>query len=173
MKFEKRKFKLIVISLLLFTSIVFINSCKTKDLGINGKYTTANIQLLDALILKGKFGGDFTYQIEMVLDLKEDSTFQIGFCQRKIAFVGNWKIEGDSVLLYNVFSYYLNKSVDSYKVYREPKDKKIFFPNKTKRIIKGKDTISTTYTVLKINGKGFDGILNKGFVKPLDSTAKN
>jgi hypothetical protein len=173
MKFEKRKFKLIVISLLLFTSIVFINSCKTKVLGINGKYTTANINLLDALILKAKFGGDFTYQIEMVLDLKEDSTFQIGFCQRKIAFVGNWKIEGDSVLLYNVFSYYSGKRVDSYKVYREPKDKKIFFPNKTKRIIKGKDTISTTYTVLKINGKGFDGILNKGFVKPLDSTAKN
>lgn len=173
MKFEMKKFKLLVISLLLITSITIINSCKTKDLGTNGKYTTANIQLLDALILRAKFGGDFTYQIEMVLDLKEDSTFQIGFCQRKIAFVGNWKIEGDSVLLYNVFSYYSNKRVDSYKVYWELEDKKIFFPNKTKRIIKGKDTVSTTYTVLKINGKGFDGILNKGFVRPLDSTAKN
>ena len=83
MKFEKSKSKSVIISLLLFTLIAFINSCKTKNLGINGKYTTANIQLLDALILKGKFGGDFTYQIEMVLDLKEDSTFQIDFFKGK------------------------------------------------------------------------------------------
>ena len=173
MKFKKNKIKSIIFTLILFPSIVFINSCKTKEISTNGKYTTANINLLDALFFNWKYGGDFTYQTTMVLDLKNDSTFQIGYCQRKIVFDGKWKVEGDSVLLYNVFNYYLGKHVDSYKVYSEPKKKSIFFPCKINRTLNKRDTIITNYTVLKIDGKGFDGILNKGFYQPKDSIQKN
>ena len=173
MKFKKNKFKGLIFTLILFTSIALIHSCKTKAIGINGKYTTADIKLLDALLLKRKYGGDFTYQLEMVLDLKKDSTFQIGFCQRKIVFDGKWKMDGDYVLLYNVHNYYLGRPVDSFKLYREPKEKLIFFPNRTKRTINNRDSMITTYTVLKIDGKGFDGILNKGFLQPRDSILKN
>jgi hypothetical protein len=170
---KENRFKTIIFPLILFTSIAFFNSCKTKDLGINGKYTTANINLLDAFILKWKYGGDFSYQVKMVLDLKKDSTFQLGFCNRKIASDGNWKIVGDSVLLYNVFNYFSEKPVNSFKVFRESKEKSIFFPNRIKKTINNSDSIITTYTVLKNNGKGFDGILNKGFFQPKDSIYKN
>ncbi len=173
MKFKTNKFKAIIFTLILLVAIAFVNSCKTKEICITGKYTTADIMLLDALLLKRKYGGDFSYQLEMVLDLKKDSTFQIGFCQRKIVFDGKWKMDGDYVLLYNVHNYYLGRPVDSFKLYREPKEKLIFFPNRTKRTINNRDTIMTTYTVLKINGKGFDGILNKGFLQPRDSVLKN
>ena len=169
---KQNRFKTIIFPLILFTSIAFFNSCKTKDLGINGKYTTANINLLDAFILKWKYGGDFSYQVTMVLDLKKDSTFQLGYCNRKIAFDGNWKIDGDSVLLYNVFNYFVGKPVISFKIFRELKEQSIFFPNRIKKTINNSDSIITTYTVLKNNGKGFDGILNKGFFQPKDSIFK-
>jgi hypothetical protein len=173
MKFKKNKFISSLLTIILFASLAFIHSCKTKARDIIGKYTTANINLLDALLLKRKFGGDFTYQLAMVIDLKKDSTFQIGFCQRKIVFDGKWKTNGDYVQLYDVYNYYLGRPVDSFVLYREPKENLIFFPNKTKRTINGRDSIIITYTVLKINGKGFDGNLNKGFLEPKVSKYKN
>lgn len=176
MKYKKNPFKTILFTAILFTSIALIHSCKTKTIGAigtNGKYTTADINLLDAIVLTWKYGGDFTYQLEMVLDLKKDSTFQIGFCQRKIVFDGKWKMDGDYVLLYNVHNYYLGRPVDSFKLYREPKEQMIFFPNNTKKTMNNKDRSMTKYTVLKINGKGFDGILNNGFMQPRDSVLKN
>lgn len=172
MKLKRNKFESVIFVLALFTTIAFLNSCKTKDIGIPGKYTTANMNLLDALLLKMKYGGDFTYQLEMVLDLKKDSTFQIGYCPRKIVFDGNWKVDGDSVLLYNVFNHAFGKLVSSFKVYKAPKQNSIFFPNSIKRTINKRDTMIITYTVLKIGGKGFDGILNKGFLQPRDSILK-
>ncbi len=170
---KQNRFKTIIFPLILFTSIAFFNSCKTKSLGINGIYTTANINILNAFILKWKYGGDFSYQVTMVLDLKKDSTFQLGFCNRKIAYDGNWKVDGDSVLLYNVFNYFSGKPVNSFKIFRESKEMSIFFPNRIKKTINNRDSIITTYSVLKINGKGFDGILNKGFLQPKDSIYKN
>ena len=170
---KQNRFKTIIFPLILFTSIAFFNSCKTKALGINGKYTTANINILNAFILKWKYGGDFSYQVTMVLDLKKDSTFQLGFCNRKIAYDGNWKVDGDSVLLYNVFNYFSGKPVNSFKIFRESKEMSIFFPNRIKKTINNRDSIITTYSVLKINGKGFDGILNKGFFQSKDSIYKN
>lgn len=172
MIFKKDTFKPVIFILILFTSIAFLNSCKTKDIGVPGKYTTANINLLDAFLLKMKYGGDFTYQLEMVLDLKKDSTFQIGYCPRKIVFDGNWKVDGDSVLLYNIFNHAFGKLVNSFKVYKAPKQNSLFFPNSIKRTINKRDTMIITYTVLKIGGKGFDGILNKGFLQPRDSILK-
>ena len=172
MKLKRNKFESVIFVLALFTTIAFLNSCKTREIGIPGKYTTANINLLDALLLKMKYGGDFTYQLEMVLDLKKDSTFHIGYCPRKIVFDGNWKVDGDSVLLYNVFNHAFGKLVSSFKVYKAPKQNSIFFPNSIKRTINKRDTMIITYTVLKIGGKGFDGILNKGFLQPRDSILK-
>jgi hypothetical protein len=169
------KYKLVRFTIVLFTSIMIFSSCETtrKVTAIIGKYTTTNLKPLDVLKLMWQYGAANTYQLEMVLDLKKDSTFQIGFCQRKIVFDGNWKVDGDSIVLYNVFNYYLGRQVDAFKVYREPKKMTIFFPIWTRKIVKNKDTIITNYTLLKIDGKGFDGILDKGFLHPRDSILRN
>jgi hypothetical protein len=141
-----------IFTFILITSLATIHSCKTiaADVGCNGKYSAANINLLDAILLNRKYGGDFTRQLEMFLDLKKDSTFQIEFCQQKIVFDGKWKTDGDYVLLYDVYNHYLSRPDESFRLFREPKKKLIFFPNKTQKTINNRDSIIITYTVLEM-----------------------
>ncbi|MBX2985693.1 MAG: hypothetical protein KF882_06970 [Bacteroidia bacterium] len=70
---------------------------------VPGKYTLVNLSKSEKQALIKQYGDHFKVGFEMVLDLKSDSTFRVGYCDRKVSYRGKWRVENDSVILYDKF----------------------------------------------------------------------
>lgn len=95
------KFKLLIV-------VLSLSSCRSNKLANviePGNYTTANIKAYEALKLNAFNKKDFSLQIEMVLALKKDSTFQVGYCHREIVLEGKWAAKSDTLRLFDIYNY--------------------------------------------------------------------
>jgi len=87
----------------------------------------------------------------MALDLKADSTYNISYCQRKIAESGKWHVKKDSIYLYETKSFTLDKKLPNATYFINSRGY-IFYNNGS---VTGEH--ERYYTVLKIKGNLFDG----------------
>jgi hypothetical protein len=144
---------------LLFTFTFISSSCNSirfeedKPLKsiVPGKYTTKLISESEKKELIKKHGNHFRVSIAVVLDLKSDSTFRMGYCNRKVKYTGKWSINGDSVIIYDTYNLLTkNLAKNPRRGFYFNKYGEIYMPFGS---LKGEDI-----TILKIGGD-FDGIL--------------
>lgn len=141
-----------------------IFSCSSTDVDSSvplsyGKYTTELPSIPIRLKYSKKYKSNFWEPWKMVLELKDDSSYVIGFCKGNIRYSGNWNYHGDSVLLFNSYDSFQKKNVPDKKLYYEKDKGYIFYVTYDidKKTRKQKNT--TTTTLLKIGGNQFDGKL--------------
>jgi len=144
---------------ILFLSITIgLMNCKTSSKIAESRprisaniYTTQKLNIIQSNKYPQKYGTHFYDLIIMALDLKADSTYNISYCQRKIAESGKWYVKKDSIYLYETKSFTLDKKLPNATYFINSRGY-IFYNN-------GSSTgeHERYYTVLKIKGNLFDG----------------
>lgn len=137
----------------------------------SGKYTTINLGYPQIIKFGLKYRDKFSNWSKMMLDLRPDSTFQLGFCDNKVIYEGKWKQKNDTLTLSKCYSYWERKPIKDILLKLDLENGYIFYPLYHKK--KGtKSDFKRTITVLKIGGTGFDGELDQGYRWGPDSTAQ-
>lgn len=136
-----------------------------------GKYTNKKLRYTEKVKLGLLYRDNFSTQAVMVLDLKPDDLFQIGFCDHKIHYSGKWRLTNDTLRLSDIFSYYENKKVADMLLKVDFEKGYIFYPFFYKKSSKQSE-FKRSMTVLQLGGNGFDGVLDQGYRWGPDSTAK-
>lgn len=171
---NKRKWLLITLASLPLCFAIYFLSARTQNYNIvlkPGKYTTIDLGYSQIVKFGLKYRDKFSNWSKMMLDLKHDSTFQIGFCDNKVIYEGRWQQKQDTLVLRKVYSYWERKQIKDILLKLDLENGYIFYPLYHKK--KGaKGDFKRTITVLKIGGTGFDGELDQGYRWGPDSTAK-
>lgn len=127
----------------------------TKEFTV-GLYTPYRPGFFEARKLKKEHKSHFGKPYILAFDFKKDSTYMLVNCNRKASHKGKWKIEGDSIHLYNR----INKDsirIKDLKVLF--KDGMVFYTNPNSKTGKGYNTWTSLY---KINSNYlFDGRINE------------
>jgi hypothetical protein len=147
-------------SFILFLSILLTFSCgqslktNTKKQTITGKYTTHLLDRKEKVRFIIKHGNKFNNATLAVIELRDDSTYRMGFCDRKTAFSGKWRVENDSIMFYETMNHKSNTNHRNFSYYFNIDLGYILLP----LTIKGGDSF---LTVLKLGGEQFDGVFNE------------
>ena len=149
--------------------IFLIFSCKAPKVSRNsllvpGNYTTCKLNKVEKLKYNLKYKSNFFHFYKLGLNLKNDSTFYIIFCNTKVTAIGNWQTNNDTLYLQNILRLKDKKKLPDMKHFI--KDSLIFFNyGSNYQNLSGYGNI----TLLKIGGENFDGITNDSFINIKDT----
>jgi len=149
--------------------IFLIFSCKTPKISRNsllvcGNYTTCKLKKVEKLKYNLKYKSNFFHFYKLGLNLKNDSTFYIIFCNTKVTAIGNWHTNNDTLYLQNILRLKDKKHLADMK--HCIKDSLIFFNNGVN--IQNQKRHGNI-TLLKIGGENFDGLTNDSVINIKDS----
>ncbi len=113
----------ILLNISFFSILLILNSCKNKRVVQShdtiGYYGSVPLDYHQRREYRKQYGNYFYRNFLVIgLELKEDSTFLLGFCDSAISTKGNWCFQGDSIKLYNIYDYRAQKKLtDRYCAY--------------------------------------------------------